>query len=263
MMIARTSALLALFAFGASSALGQTFTLTGDAESFVQDLDSGDGFDIGTNYRNTDLTITFRVPGPGSLIFDGNRQNQGGSLTDYLGPQIIDLTIVGGAESLNLDAVDEPIDAVLSLWDRASFGPGEQYYDIDFQIGSSRIGFSFRARPDDPAFNQMFNVGTPEPNTVFDSFIPIGTTVSFFSSNYRGADVDFDVFAAEFGGRGRFGYQINGVVLVEDFAPGDINGSFESDAFDLASFLDNPTDFNDDSTIDGVDVTDLIAALGS
>ncbi|MEM9082288.1 MAG: hypothetical protein AAGB34_01745 [Planctomycetota bacterium] len=248
-------------ALTATTAVGQMFQLTGEAEFFVQDLDANDGFDIGTNYRNTTLTITFTVPTPAGLVFDNNRQNQGGSQTDYSGPTITDLTITGGSQSLNIDAIDVPIDAELSLWDRASFGAGEQYYDIDFQIGSSRIGFSFRARPGDPAFNQMFNVNTPDPNTVFDDFIPIGDNIVFFDDNYRGADVDFDVFAEEFGGRGRFGYETTSVVLVQDFEPGDVNGSFTQDFFDLATFLNNPTDFNSDGPIDATDVTDLIDAL--
>jgi hypothetical protein len=247
--------------------LAQTtsYQMTGES-GFMQDLDANDGFDYFTETQGT-WRAKFAVPGPSGFTFFSNTQNQGGSLTRYTGSILEELVLTFPSGDRTI--VSSPVNGQITLWDRASFRGGTDYYELNFQVGSTRITFQVTAvRNSDTAWDQLFIRGTPNANTPDNDFIPLFADTTARDVAYFSTSIAIDGFTPEMPGRGRY----NGSISTFTPAGGggcdaDFNGDNSADFFDYLDFVaafdanDPSADFNGDSSIDFFDYLDFVAAF--
>lgn len=193
---------LSALVFAAGSATGQTFLINGTS-GFIQDLDAGDGADLINGLIGT-WAGSITVPDVSTLTFLSNSQSQGGSFTRYSGVVLDSLTI-STAFFGELTVTNTPITGTITLWDRASFGSGQHQIQMDWTIGTTSIGFDLSANNGSgSAYNNMFNVGTPGPNTLSDFNIPQFANAGERVGVYNLVGVSVDGNLPILPGRGRY-----------------------------------------------------------
>ncbi|WP_432797642.1 PEP-CTERM sorting domain-containing protein [Poriferisphaera sp. WC338] len=128
----------------------------------VGDLNASDSL----NYNAiTGGEIIFTIPD--TLVLESNIQNQGGSSTRYSGTIFnqVTFTTTTGNSAFVLNS-----NAELHLWDRA---PGQvggwNYINFETDDSSDGVVLELRTNSTHPNHGNIFNLGTPNPNTLFNS----------------------------------------------------------------------------------------------
>jgi hypothetical protein len=188
--------------FAAGSAFGQTFQI-GGTSGFIQDLDNADGADLVNGLIGT-WNGLITVPDVSSLTFVSNSQSQGGSFTRYSGVVLESLSL-STAFFGDRTVTNTPITGTITLWDRRNFGSGQHQIQMDWTIGTTSIGFDFVATNGTASsYNNLFNVGTPGPNTLSDFNIPQFANAGERVGVYNSVSVSVDGNLPILPGRGRY-----------------------------------------------------------
>ena len=198
-MMRSAAALVGLVA--AAPLLAGTTYQTGGFTSFIQDLDANDGVNLFEELEG-EYRATFTID-PAELNFASSVQSQGGSRTAYSGVVLDSLSLF--LPSGERVVVGTPISGFLVLWDRAGFGAGQHILSLDFELdedGFNTVSIDFSANFGTPAYGNLFNVGTPQPNTPLDGVIPLFENGFFGTYSLAGITIDADV--PYLPGRGRY-----------------------------------------------------------
>lgn len=199
-----TPVIAALACLAAPVHAQQTFYTFGTS-GFMQDLDPNDGVDYQSAFTGT-WQASFTVPTQSGLTLISNVQSQGGSRTTYNGATLHSLTLQTPTGQLTVVSSNTPGRVI--LWDRAIFAGGTHYFDVAFTIGSTSITISVLASQDGPppdaAYNQLFIVGTPNPNTLDSDWMPTFDGAAAGAALYRTTSITIDGQAPQMPGRGRY-----------------------------------------------------------
>lgn len=180
----------------------QTFEISGNS-GFIQDLNSADGVDLIGGLVGT-WAGAITVPDVTALTFLSNTQSQGGSFTRYSGV-VLDSLSISSASFGELAVTSSPIVGTITLWDRSSFGAGQHQIQMDWTIGTTLVGFDLVATSGSgSAFNTLFNVGTPGPNTLSDFDIPQFASAGERTGVYNSVSILVDGNLPILPGRGRY-----------------------------------------------------------
>lgn len=193
--------IMAALLLASCPAAAQNSYSIGGTSAFIQDLDDADGVDLISGLVGT-WSGSFTIPNPADLTFVSNSQNQGGSLTRYSGVTLDSLTLF--TELGEIEANTSPIVGTLSLWDRQSFGSGQRQLELSFNLLGTTARLSFTVNNGVGVYDTLFNVGTPNPNTLTNPLLPLFDDAAERASFFNSVTVSLDGNLPILPGRGRY-----------------------------------------------------------
>lgn len=193
--------IVAATGLAAGSTLGQSSYQISGTSGFIQDLDSADGVDLISGLAGT-WAGSFTIPNPADLTFVSNSQNQGGSLTRYTGVTLNSLTLFTNLGEIEVNTI--PITGTISLWDRLSFGSGQRQLELRFNVLGTTVDFDFVVNNGGGAYDTLFQPGTPNPNVLLTSVLPLFENPAERAQNFNFVSVSLDGGLPILPGRGRY-----------------------------------------------------------